>query len=135
MVVVVVVVVGRGVDRVVVVVVVVTATVVVVVGSVVVVVLLVDVVVVTDVVVLELVVGVVVLVVVIARVGCSLPFTTTTPTGALPCGFSVVIPLMASAATAAPISAPTANRPEPPSSVSMWSEYRVHSFGSSRTRE
>jgi hypothetical protein len=124
-----VVVVGRGV---VVVVVVVTGTAVVV-ESVVVVVLL-DVVVVVEVVVLEPAVDEVVLVVVIALVGCSLPLTTTTPTGGMPCGCSsVIIPLMVSAATAAPISAPIANRPEPPSSVSIWPEYRVHSFGSSRT--
>ncbi|KOX35253.1 hypothetical protein ADK67_02175 [Saccharothrix sp. NRRL B-16348] len=122
----VVVVVGRAV------VVVVTSDVVVAVVSVVVVVVLDDV----DVVVVrpdELVLDDVEPVAVIVRFGCSLRLTTTMspPVGSRPRGDWAVLPCAANrAATAAPIKAPKANRPEPPNAVSIPNDYRPHSIGS-----
>ncbi|MFJ6670422.1 hypothetical protein ACIQMJ_04860 [Actinosynnema sp. NPDC091369] len=123
----VVVVVGRAVVVVVtVVVVVVTPDVV----DVVVVVLLLDVVVVV-VVPDELVLDAVVAVAVIERLGCSLRLTTTISplsVGSRPRGARVMLPCAAKrAATAAPIRAPKASRPEPPNAVSIPNDYRPHS--------
>jgi hypothetical protein len=135
------VVVGRRVvvvvGRVVVVVVVVTA-VVVEVDAPVVVVVVVDVVVPVVVVeVAELVLDAVVPVAVTARLGCSLRLTTTispTSVGGRPCGARTRAACDArSAATAAPIRAPKARRPEPPKAVSINYDYRPHSFGSNRS--
>jgi hypothetical protein len=68
------------------------------------------------------------------RRGCSLPrMTTISPpsVGSRPRGDSAMLACVASrAATAAPIKAPKASRPDPPNAVSIVNDYRPHSFGS-----
>jgi hypothetical protein len=68
------------------------------------------------------------------RLGCSLRLTTTISppsAGSRPLGGFTTPPCTARrAATAAPIRAPKASRPEPPNAVSIHNDYRPHSFGS-----
>ncbi|GAB2998794.1 hypothetical protein GCM10027184_63070 [Saccharothrix stipae] len=82
----------------------------------------------------ELVLDVVVSVPPPVRLGCSLPLTTTISppsAGSSPRGGFTTPPCTARrAATAAPIKAPKASRPEPPNAVSIPNDYRPHSFGS-----
>jgi hypothetical protein len=147
----------HGLRVVVVVVVVVGRRVVVVVGRVVVVVVTFDVVVIPVVVVVvvvvpdedDVVVGVFVLddpdleddvvpVAVAVRIGCSLPRTTTISppsAGSRPRGLSAVLACARRAAIAAPIRAPKASRPDPPSAESIVNDYRPHSSGSNPSAE
>jgi hypothetical protein len=73
-------------------------------------------------------------VVVTVRLGCPLRLTTTISPpfgGGRPCGdFATAAWDTRSAANAAPISAPKASRPEPPSAVSIHNDYRPHPVGS-----
>ncbi|OKI18212.1 hypothetical protein A6A25_11655 [Saccharothrix sp. CB00851] len=83
----------------------------------------------------DLVFAGVVAVAVIVRLGCSLRLTTTIspppPVGSRPRGALVMLPCAAMrAATAAPIKAPKASRPEPPNAVSILNDYRPHPSGS-----
>ncbi|WP_380723282.1 hypothetical protein [Saccharothrix hoggarensis] len=77
---------------------------------------------------------------VIVRLGCSLRFTTTMSPpspgwGGAARGDSATAQVDArKAATAAPIMAPKASRPGPPSAVSINYDYRPHSFGSNPVR-
>lgn len=68
------------------------------------------------------------------RLGCPLRLTTTISPpcgGGRPCGdLATAACETTSAANAAPIRAPKASRPEPPSAVSIHNDYRPHSFGS-----
>ncbi|WP_170232116.1 hypothetical protein [Saccharothrix saharensis] len=81
-----------------------------------------------------LLLGPVVAVAVTVRLGCSLRLTTTTSpasVGSRPRGARAMLPCAAKrAATAAPIKAPKANRPEPPNAVSIPNDYRPHPWGS-----
>ncbi|RKT51914.1 hypothetical protein C8E97_0404 [Saccharothrix australiensis] len=67
------------------------------------------------------------------RRGSALRFTTTTPAspnGWIACGAVPSAPWASSAATAAPIRAPTASRAGPPPAVSIHTDYRPHPIGS-----